>query len=402
MGSQLESVSHNNSTMWRLAFLLFLQLAIGHFHIRFPGSRSSASSSSISAINEMFNINYDDQIESITDKIKEGSEVMKQMAQNLTSPDIAELSVIEKENMVRDLAGQLSDFKSKFDSAKIKFDMMYEDTKRKNIEQQHYLSVTQNNLTVLNQKKNEKRIEISQLLSSKQDANLDLDAAKAEFDRADLKLEQARRDYQNSEKTQGEWGLACGIGMILVIPSIVACPGWGITASMASDDYEVYKIRRDNAQIKLTKAEDLEEKIRLLRTSLERTEKLHDFYQRISTTLRLRILKQKLILREFGRLQESIQEFKTEVDMVQARAQSVEGYGGINLESFVQHFKNLVEYIFDEDRFMWRQTRLRMEEKVQQIFSNLLSAERDLKIFKERVEKKNDVIFPPFSFDSIQ
>ena len=45
---------------------------------------------------------------------------------------------------------------------------------------------------------------------------------------------------------------------------------------------------------------------------------------------------------------------------------------------------------------MWRQTRLRMEEKVQQIFSNLLSAERDLKIFKERVEKKNDVIFSPF------
>merc|ERR1712203_1340381 len=260
------------------------------------------------------------------------------------------------------------------------------------IEQQHYLSVTQNNLTALNQK----RIEISELLSSKQDANLDLDTAKAEFDRADRKKEQARRDYQNSEKTQGEWGLACGIGMILVIPSIVACPGWGITASMASDDYEVYKIRRDNAQIKLTKAEDLEEKIRLLRTSLERTEKLYDFYQRISTTLRLRILKQKLILREFGRLQESIQEFKTEVDMVQARAQSVEGYGGINLESFVQHFKNLVEYIFDEDRFIWRQTRLRMEEKVQQIFSNLLSAERDLKIFKERVEGKNDEIFSPF------
>jgi len=394
MGSQLESVSHNNSTMLRLAFLLFLQLGIGHFQQ--PWSRSSSSSSSISAIHETLNLSYDDQVESITDKIKEGSEVMKQMAQNLTSADIAGISIIDEKNMVRDLAGQLSDFKSKFDSAKIKFDLMYEETKRKNIEQQHYLSVTQNNLTALNQKKNARRIEISELLSSKQDANLDLDAAKAEFDRADLKLEQARRDYRNSEKTQGEWGLACGIGMILVIPSIVACPGWGITASMASDDYEVYKIRRDNAQIKLTKAEDLEEKIRLLRTSLERTEKLYDFYQRISTTLRLRILKQKLILREFGRLQESIQEFKTEVDMVQARAQSVEGYGGINLESFVQHFKNLVEYIFDEDRFIWRQTRLRMEEKVQQIFSNLLSAERDLKIFKERVEGKNDVIFSPF------
>merc|ERR1712203_403268 len=396
MGSQLESVSHNNSTMWRLAFLLFLQLGIGHFQIRFPGSRSSSSSSSISAINEMFNINYDDQIESITDKIKEGSEVMKQMAQNLTSPDIAGLSVIEKENMVRDLAGQLSDFKSKFDSAKIKFDLMYEDTKRENIEQQHYLSVTQNNLTALNQKKNEKRIKISELLSSKQDANLDLDTAKAEFDRADRKKEEAWQDYRISRKTQSEWGFACAIGLILVIPSIVACPGWGITASMASDDYEVYKIRRDKAQINLRKAEDLEEKIRLLRVSLERTEELYDFCQQISTTLRLKIQKQKLILREFGRLQESIQEFKTEVDMVQARAQSVEGYGGINLESFVQHFKNLVEYIFDEDRFIWRQTRLRMEEKVQQIFSNLLSAERDLKIFKERVEGKNDVIFSPF------
>jgi len=284
----------------------------------------------------MFNINYDDQIESITDKIKEGSEVMKQMAQNLTSADIAGISIIDEKNMVRDLAGQLSDFKSKFDSAKNKFDQMYQDFKRRNIDQQHYLSVTQNNLTALNQKKNARRIEISELLSSKQDANLDLDAAKAEFDRADLKLEQARRDYRNSEKTQGEWGLACGIGMILVIPSIVACPGWGITASMASDDYEVYKIRRDNAQIKLTKAEDLEEKIRLLRTSLERTEKLYDFYQRISTTLRLRILKQKLILREFGRLQESIQEFKTEVDMVQARAQSVEGiYQSIKVDSTI-------------------------------------------------------------------
>jgi len=344
----------------------------------------------------MFNINYDDQIESITDKIKEGSEVMKQMAQNLTSPDIAGLSIIEKENMVRDLAGQLSDFKSKFDSAKIKFDLMYEDTKRENREQQHYLSVTQNNLTALNQKKNEKRIEISKLLRIKQDANLDLDTAKAEFDRADRKKEEAWQDYRISEKTQGEWGLACAIGLILVIPSIVACPGWGITASMASDDYEVYKIRRDNAQIKLRKAEDLEEKIRLLRVSLERTEELYDFCQQTSTKLRLKIQKQKLILREFGRLQESIQEFKTEVDMVQARAQSVEGYGGINLESFVQHFKNLVEYIFDEDRFIWRQTRLRMEEKVQQIFSNLLSAERDLKIFKERVEGKNDVIFSPF------
>merc|ERR1712154_743686 len=319
---------------------------IGHFQIRFPGSRSSSSSSSISAINEMFNINYDDQIDRITDKIKEGSEVMKQMARNLTSADIAGLSIIEKENMVRDLAGQLSDFKSKFDSAKIKFDLMYEDTKRENREQQHYLSVTQNNLTALNQKKNEKRIEISKLLRIKQDANLDLDTAKAEFDRADRKKEEAWQDYRISEKTQGEWGLACAIGLILVIPSIVACPGWGITASMASDDYEVYKIRRDNAQIKLRKAEDLEEKMRLLRTSLERTEELYDFCQRISTTLRLRILKQKLILREFGRLQESIQEFKTEVDMVQERDQSVEGYGGINLESFVQHFKNLVEYIF--------------------------------------------------------
>merc|ERR1712062_589036 len=182
MGSQLESVSHNNSTMLRLAFLLFLQLGIGHFQQ--PWSRSSSSSSSISAIHETLNLSYDDQVESITDKIKEGSEVMKQMAQNLTSADIAGISIIDEKNMVRDLAGQLSDFKSKFD--------------------------------------NEKRIEISELLSSKQDANLDLDAAKAEFDRADLKLEQARRDYQNSEKTQGEWGLACGIGMILVIPSIVA------------------------------------------------------------------------------------------------------------------------------------------------------------------------------------
>merc|ERR1712203_874228 len=125
------------------------------------------------------------QVESITDKIKEGSEVMKQMAQNLTSADIAGISIIDEKNMVRDLAGQLSDFKSKFDSAKIKFDLMYEETKRKNIEQQHYLSVTQNNLTALNQKKNARRIEISELLSSKQDANLDLDTAKAEFDRAD-------------------------------------------------------------------------------------------------------------------------------------------------------------------------------------------------------------------------
>merc|ERR1711953_835110 len=395
MGSQLESVSHNNSTMLRLTFLLFLQLGIGHFQQ--PWSRSSSSSSSISAIHATLNLSYDDQVESITDKIKEGSEVMKQMAQNLTSADIAGISIIDEKNMVRDLAGQLSDFKSKFDSAKIKFDLMYEDTKRKNIEQQHYLSVTQNNLTALNQKKNARRIEISELLSSKQDADLDLDTAKAEFDRADRKKEEAWQDYWISEKTQEDWGLACAIGLILfVIPSIVACPGWGITSSMASDDYEVYKIRRDNAQIKLTKAEDLEEKIRLLRTSLERTEELYDFCQQISKTLRLKIQKQKLILREFGRLQESIQEFKTEVDMVQARAQSVEGYGGINLESFVQHFKNLVEYIFDEDRFIWRQTRLRMEEKVQQIFSNLLSAERDLKIFKERVEGKNDVIFSPF------
>merc|ERR1711953_129327 len=161
---------------------------------------------SISAINEMFNINYDDQIESITDKIKEGSEVMKQMAQNLTSPDIAGLSVIEKENMVRDLAGQLSEFKSKLDSAKIKFDLMYEDTKRENIEQQHYLSVTQNNLTALNQKKNEKRIEISELLSSKQDADLDLDTAKAEFDRADRKKEEAWQDYWISEKNPRRLG----------------------------------------------------------------------------------------------------------------------------------------------------------------------------------------------------
>ena len=167
------------------------------------------------------------------------------------------------------------------------------------------------------------------MLSSKQDANLDLDTAKAEFDRADRKKEEAWQDYWISEKTQEDWGLACAIGLILfVIPSIVACPGWGITASMASDDYEVYKIRRDNAQIKLTKAEDLEEKIRLLRTSLERTEKLYDFYQRISTTLRLRILKQKLILREFSRLQQKIQEFKTEVDGVHERAQSVEGFKG--------------------------------------------------------------------------
>merc|ERR1712203_603257 len=196
------------------------------------------------------------------------------------------------------------------------------------IEQQHYLSVTQNNLTALNQK----RIEISELLSSKQDANLDLDTAKAEFDRADRKKEEAWQDYRISEKTQSEWGLACAIGLILVIPSIVACPGWGITASMASDDYEVYKIRRDNAQIKLRKAEDLEEKIRLLRVSLERTEELYDFCQQITTTLRLKIQKQKLILREFGRLQESIQEFKTEVDMVQARAQSVEGIYQISIK----------------------------------------------------------------------
>jgi len=283
--SQLESVSHNNSTMWRLAFLLFLQLGIGHFQIRFPGSRSSSSSSSISAINEMFNINYDDQIESITDKIKEGSEVMKQMAQNLTSPDIAELSVIDEKNLVRDLAGQLSEFKSKFDSAKIKFDLMYEDTKRKNIDQQHYLSETQNNLTALNQEKNATRNEILELLRNKQDVNLDLDTARAEFQMADRRLEQALQDYRISRKTSGEWLLACGIGLILIIPSIVACPGWGVTASMASDDYEVYKIRRDNAQIKLRKAEDLEEKMRLLRVSLERTEELYDFCRQISTTL---------------------------------------------------------------------------------------------------------------------
>merc|ERR1712088_469382 len=128
-------------------------------------------SSSISAINEMFNINYDDQIESITDKIKEGSEVMKQMARNLTSPDVAGLSVIEKKNMVRDLAGQLSDFKSKFDSAKNKFDQMYQDFKRANIDQQHYLSVTQNRLTALNQEKKSTKVKLLELLRSKQDRN---------------------------------------------------------------------------------------------------------------------------------------------------------------------------------------------------------------------------------------
>ena len=73
-------------------------------------------------------------------------------------------------------------------------------------------------------------------------------------------------------------------------------------------------------------------------------------------------------------------------------------YDGNNLKSFVQHFKNLVEYIFSEDRFMWRQGRSRMEEKVQQIFSNLLSAETDLKIFKERVEDQNDTILSTFFF----
>merc|ERR1712203_120642 len=143
----------------------------GNGHDNGHGQGTSSSLSSISAINETLNLSYGDQIERITDKIKEGSEVMKQMARNLTSVDIAGLSRNEKKNMVRDLAGQLSDFKSKFSSAKNKFDQMYNDTKRKNIDEQHYLSVTQNRLTDLNQEKNETRVGILSLIRRKQDVN---------------------------------------------------------------------------------------------------------------------------------------------------------------------------------------------------------------------------------------
>jgi len=342
------------------------------------GRNGYGNGSSISDINETLNLRYDNQIESITDKIKEGSEVMKKMARNLTSPDIAGISIIEKKNMVRDLAGQLSDFKSKFDSAKNKFDQMYNDTKRANIDQQHYLSVTQNRLTALNQEKNATKVELLELLRSKQDRNLDLYRAKAEFKRADRRLDQARRDSRNSASAETDWRIACAAAWYLIVP----CIGFGVAVGDSETDSQQYAAWRDYAHRKLIDAKDLEEKMRLLRVSLERTEKLQEFQQQISTALRLKIQKQELILEEFSGLQQTIQGFKTEVDMVQATAHTVTDYRGIHLDSFVRHFKNLVEYIFDEDRFMWRQTRSRMEEKVQQIFSNLLSAETDLKIFK--------------------
>ena len=296
----------------------------GNGHDNGHGQGTSSSLSSISAINETLNLSYGDQIERITDKIKEGSEVMKQMARNLTSVDIAGLSRNEKKNMVRDLAGQLSDFKSKFSSAKNKFDQMYNETKRKNIDEQHYLSVTQNRLTDLNQEKNETRVGILSLIRRKQDVNSNLRNAKAEFEIADRNFEQAGENYRNSVKTKNDWEIACAATFFLVF----TCIGYAATYEQANVEYERYKERHRQAKNKLAQAEDLEEKMRLLRTSLERTEKLQDFYQQTSTTLRLRILKQKLILREFSRLQQKIQEFKTEVDVVYERAQSVEGFKG--------------------------------------------------------------------------
>lgn len=178
----------------------------------------------------------------------------------------------------------------------------------------------------MNQKRNARITELLELERLKKEANVDLDTAKADLERAKEKKNQAQLDLEYALNKKEDWETACIVSLVFIIPALISCP---VYATAITDNAEFalfeYESRVDTAERKLTTAEALEEKLEKYRVELEWTEKMQTFYHGIRTKLSLKILKQKVILKDLGRLQGTIQEFKNEVDMVQARTQSVEG-----------------------------------------------------------------------------
>jgi len=275
------------------------------------------------------NLRFENHIESITKNIEEGTKVMKQMSNYIKSTDIITISKINERKLVRDLARKLFDFKSKFDSSKNAFDQMYKNTQKLNIKEEHHLRIVERNLTAVVQKRRKEEKKIEELEKLARDEKVDL---------------------------REDWEIACFASLLNPI-------GHSLVDACA-----------------YVKAHN----------ELEKTEKIRDELLREITDIQVKLKKQKQLLRELQDLNKKIQSFKTEVDIIQKRAESVEGYPGINLEPFVAHFRNLVTYIFNDDRFIWSYTRVGLENKVARIFSILQSVESDLKIIRQRIKEKNE------------
>ena len=281
------------------------------------------------------NIKFENNIQNITRNINDGTNVMKKMSDQVKDINFSTLNKIKEKNLVEKLRGQISDFSLKFSQSKKKFDEMKKDFEKDNLAEAKKLSDIETNLRSVNKEVNANKERVSSAEQKKRSIGYDLDSALNRRNDAQRKANIARSEYYRAKKEKAKWERDCaisaGFGAAFawtgIAPAVAAglCAKYIDTVGDKQAALDKLNSRLSTAQSKVRTAQNYEDQYNTAKSKLSHVKRIQNRLESSKKCVQSSVYVQKTILKELAELLEKIQTCKTQVDMIQARFNTVQG-----------------------------------------------------------------------------
>jgi len=326
---------------------------------------------------------FKNQVEGITSSIWEGTKVMKRMSENIKNRDFGKFSPDDEKNMIFWLRVQFSAFSSKFRDSQNIFDEMYRDFQTEHLQAKSILEDKRRELADVSGDLDSIKTRVERLENQKRDAGHNLNQARESLDYARTRAKNAEDQYRKARKKEKDWKTKCYATIWIPGVNIGTCTKYHVERTNAENDYNRKRDELSRAETKLRTVQEFLKQYNDLKTKLNENKNRKSVLQTTAATLQRKINKHVPLLRNFGELQGRIQLFKTEVDLIQARAQSTQDYSGASLESFIGKLGKLFNFIFKNDGFMRRQADTAQERRITEIAQDLSDIKRSIQEKKQ-------------------
>lgn len=326
---------------------------------------------------------FKNHVEGMTSSIWDGTKVMQGISENIKNRDFSSFSRKDEKNMVFWMQDQFSAFSSKFSDSKKNFDGMYRDFKTEHLQAKSTLEGKRRELADVSRDLDSIKTRVEGLEDQKRDAGYNLDAARKSLAHARSAESYAERQYEEARETEEYWEDVCYATIWIPFANIGTCVTYHAERTNAENEYNKRSYERSRAETKLSTVQEFLKTYNKLKTELNTVQNRKSVLQTTAERLQAKINCQEPLLRNFGDLQQKIQLFKTEVDLIQARTQSAEDYRGASMESFIGKLGELFKFIFQNDGFMRRQADKTQEGRITQILKDLSDMERSIKEKKQ-------------------
>jgi len=264
-------------------------------------------------------------IEGITSAIWEGTKVLKRISENIKEINFDRFSLSDEKKTVSRLREQFLNFSSKFAHSKDLFDGMYLDFQTQHLQQKSILESKKRELANVSHDLDEIEREIISMEKLNKTIGYDLNQAIVSRDDASRRADAARKNLESANESAEKAETICEATALIPFVGLGTCLNYDAKLTDAHNAYYKMKSEYERAERKVKTVENFLTEYNNLKTKLNTKLNSKSIFETNHTILKLKINRQALFLQELGVLQEKLQLLKTEVDIIQARLQSIQG-----------------------------------------------------------------------------